>query len=84
MAVAETGRPPALAEIVDVDLADIPELHVTHPQYERRKTERKKFMAQNTANAERRRLLTYRGIKVVFYPVWGSFLSGRDTCITVY
>ena len=45
IAVAETGRPPALAEIVDVDLADFPELHVTHPQYERRETERKKFMA---------------------------------------
>ena len=25
MAVAETGRPPALAEIVDVDIADFPE-----------------------------------------------------------
>ena len=24
------------------------------------------------------------GSRVVFYPVWGSFLSGRDTCITVY
>ena len=26
--VAETGRPPSLAEIVDVDLADFPELPV--------------------------------------------------------
>ena len=60
MAVAETGRPPALAEIVDVDLADFPEHHVSHPQYERRKIERKKFLAQNAANAERRRRLTYR------------------------
>ena len=55
MAVAETGRPPALAEIVDIDLADFPEHHVSHPQYERRKIERKKFLAQNAANAERRR-----------------------------
>ena len=60
MAVAETGRPPALAEIVDVDLADFPVLPVSHPQHERRKTERKKFMAQNTANAERRRRLTWQ------------------------
>ena len=27
---------------------------------------------------------SYEGTKAVFYPVWGSFLSGRDTCITVY
>ena len=34
IAVAETGRPPALTEIVDVDLADFPELPVSHPQHE--------------------------------------------------
>ena len=70
--VAETGRPPSLAEIVDVDLADFPELPVTHPQHERRKTERKKFLAQNTSNAERRRRLTFRAWTRLFESIRSS------------
>ena len=42
--------PPAVGEIVDVDLPDFPELPVNHPHYERRKDARTKIIAQNKAN----------------------------------
>ena len=50
--VAETGVPPAVHEIVDVDLNDFPELPHDHPQHERRKSERIRFMQQNEVNVE--------------------------------
>ena len=54
--VAETGVPPAARAIVDTDLSDYPELPSSHPQYERRKSERKRFITQNEANVEQRAL----------------------------
>ena len=64
--VAETGVPPAARAIVDTDLSDYPELPANHPQYERRKSERKKFITQNEANVEQRARVTLRAWTTLF------------------
>ena len=66
--VAETGVPPAARAIVDTDLSDYPELPSSHPQYERRKSERKKFITQNVneANVEQRARVPLRAWTTLF------------------
>ena len=64
--VAETGVPPAVGEIVDVDLSDFPELPPSHSHYERRKDARTKIIAQNKANVERRARMTLRAWTTLF------------------
>ena len=62
--VAETGVPPAVHEIVDVDLNDFPELPHDHPQHERRKSERIRFMQQNVEKRARTTLREDRSEKI--------------------
>eukprot|EP00966_Prymnesium_polylepis_P037104 861251-Prymnesium_polylepis.1 len=64
--VAETAVPPAARAIIDTDLSDYPELPNNHPQYERRKSERKKFITQNEANVEQRARITLRAWTTLF------------------
>ena len=64
--VAETGVPPAARAIVDTDLSDYPELPSNHPQSERRKSERKKFITQNESNVEQRARVTLRAWTTLF------------------
>ena len=64
--VAETGVPPAVNEIIDVDLDDFPELLQNHLQHERRKSERIRFQQQNDANVEKRARMTLRAWTLLF------------------
>ena len=75
MVVAQTGIPPALAEIVDVDLADFPELPAAHTQHERRKGERSKIIATNASNHERRTRLTLRAWTTLFEALRSSCVA---------
>ena len=66
VAVAETGISPATAAIKDVDLTDFPELAPGDPDYERRKSERKKYLIENERNAEKRARITLRDWNTLF------------------
>ena len=64
--VAETGVPPAVKEIIDVNLDEFPELAHDHPHYERRRSERMKFIKENEQNAERRARITLKAWTTLF------------------
>ena len=66
--------PPALAEIIDINLDDYPTLPAAHPQYERRRSERKKFEAVNASNHEKRVRITLRDWTTLFE-------SCRSSCV---
>ena len=74
VAVAETGIPPALSEIIDIDIDTFPELPADHPQHERRKLERIKIQTTNMGNEERRRRVTLRAWTTLFE-------SLRSSCV---
>ena len=70
--VAETGIPPALAEIIDDDLDDYPMLAITHRDYERRKGERNRIAKANHKNAMLRQRLTLS--------CWNELFAGLHLC----
>jgi hypothetical protein len=59
LAVAQGGMPPAAAQIIDVDLTELPELPADHRDHNRRKESRIRIIATNRANDVKRKQLVY-------------------------
>ena len=57
--MAQGGMPPAAAQIIDVDLTELPELPADHRDHNRRKESRIRIIASNRANDVKRKQLVY-------------------------
>ena len=66
VAVAETGVPPSIAEIIDTPLDDYPLLAADDSYYERRNAERSKIRKEHRANVERRKRAVFQAWTLLF------------------
>ena len=72
LAVAQGGMPPAAAQIINVDLAELPELPVDHRDHNRRKETRIRTITANKANDVKRKQLVYDAWTEIYGLVYKS------------
>jgi hypothetical protein len=72
LAVAQGGMPPAAAQIINVDLTELPELPVDHRDHNRRKETRIRTITANKANDVKRKQLIYDAWTEIYGLVYKS------------
>ena len=72
LAVAQGGMPPAAAQIINVDLTELPELPVDHRDHNRRKETRIRTITANKANDVKRKQLIFDAWTEIYGLVYKS------------